>query len=93
VHDLVDRKGAAGWSGWALSQAASVSVISASHSSSCEAGRALSEGMLPTMPAWHCAITSLGLLMMNRGAPMMGSGTRCRTAGKAMIRTPPGLAR
>jgi hypothetical protein len=49
------------------SQAASVSVISASHSSSCEAGRALSAGIDPTTPAVHWAITSLGLLMMNSG--------------------------
>ena len=39
--------GAAGASGWALSQAASSSVIRASHSSSCDRGRALSEGKDP----------------------------------------------
>ena len=76
--------GAAGWSGWPRSQAASVSVISASHSSSCAAGRALSAGIEPTMPALHCAMTSLGLLMMNSGAPMIGSGRLCRTGGSGM---------
>jgi hypothetical protein len=34
-------KGAAGCSGWSRFQAASVSVISCSHSSSCAAGRAV----------------------------------------------------
>ena len=72
-------KGAAGCSGWAWSYAASVSVISASHSSSCAAGRALSAGNEPTMPALHWAMTSSGLEMMNSGAPMIGSG---RLAGR-----------
>jgi hypothetical protein len=40
--------------------------------------------MLPTTPAMHCAMTSLGLLMMNSGEPMMGKGTRWRTAGKVI---------
>ena len=75
-------KGAEGRSGFALSQAARVSVISASHSSSSSAGRALSAGMEPTMPALHCSITSLGLLMMNRGEPMTGSVGFCNTGGK-----------
>jgi hypothetical protein len=82
VHDLVDGNGAAGWSGWSRFQAASASVISASHSSSCDAGRAFSDGMEPTTPALHCAITSLGLLMMNSGEPMMGSGRFCSTGGR-----------
>ena len=73
--------GAAGSSGCALSHAASASVISASHSSSCSAGRALSAGMEPTTPDVHWAITSLGLLMMNNGEPMTGNFTRCRTGG------------
>jgi hypothetical protein len=30
-------------------------------------GRALSAGIEPMMPALHCSITSLGLLMMNSG--------------------------
>jgi hypothetical protein len=30
--------------------------------------------MAPTTPALHCAITSLGLLMMKSGEPMMGKG-------------------
>jgi hypothetical protein len=72
-------KGAAGWSGWARSCAASASVISASHSSSCEAGRALSAGIEPTTPALHCSITSLGLLMMNSGEPITGNFRLCRT--------------
>ena len=49
------------------------SVISASHSSSSSAGRALSAGIEPTMPALHCAITRRGVLMMNSGAAMTGS--------------------
>ena len=51
--------GAAGWSGLAAVVGASVSVISASHSSSCAAGRAFSAGMEPMTPALHCAMTSL----------------------------------
>ena len=74
--------GAAGCSGWSRSHAASVSVISASHSSSCDAGRAFSAGIEPTTPALHCAMTSFGLLMMNSGAPMIGSG-RCGQDGRA----------
>ena len=84
VHDLVDRERRgrlvrvrAGPS------AASVSVISASHSSSCSAGRAFSAGIEPTTPALHCAITSFGLLMMNSGAPMIGSG-KCAVLGQGM---------
>ena len=75
-------KGAAGCSGWARSWAARVSVISASQSSSCAAGRALSAGMEPTMPALHCAITSCGLLMMNSGEPITGKVSFCKTGGK-----------
>ncbi|MNT56807.1 hypothetical protein D3C72_1941400 [compost metagenome] len=67
--------GAAGLSGLARLCAASSSVISASQSSSCSAGRALSAGMEPTMPALHCAITNLGLLMMKSGEPITGNGT------------------
>ncbi len=74
--------------GWSRSQAASVSVISASHSSSWLAGRAFSAGIEPTMPAWHCAMTSLGLLMMNSGEPMTGSASPCRTGGSDIRRTP-----
>src|SRR5689334_14851447 len=79
--------GAAGRSGWARSHAASASVISASHSSSCSAGRALSAGIEPTTPDVHCATTSFGLLTMKSGAPMTGSGTRRRTAGSGMAMT------
>jgi hypothetical protein len=74
--------GAAGDSGWALSCAASASVISASHSSSCDAGRALSAGIEPTTPALHWAITSLGLLMMKSGEPMTGNARFFRTGGR-----------
>jgi hypothetical protein len=46
-------------------------------------GRArFSEGMEPTMPAWHCAITSLGLLMMNSGEPMTGRRRLLSAAGR-----------
>ena len=38
--------------------------------------------MEPTTPALHWAITSLGLLMMNSGEPITGSGRLCRTAGR-----------
>ena len=74
VDDLVDGEGcrrpvrdcAALW-------AASSSVISASHSSSCASGRALSAGNEPTTPALHCASTSAGCEMMNSGAATTGS--------------------
>ena len=39
--------------------------------------------MEPTTPALHCAITSLGLLMMNSGEPMMGSGKLVQGAGQS----------
>ena len=74
--------GAAGESGWARSCAVSASVISASHSSSCDAGRALSAGIAPTTPALHWAMTSFGLLMMNSGEPMTGNLRLLRTGGK-----------
>ncbi len=78
-------KGAAGISGWARSQAASSSVIRASHSSSCEIGRAFSDGNEPTMPALHWAITRSGPETMNRGEPMAGRRRRSRrTGGRAM---------
>jgi len=38
-------------------------------------------GIAPTMPALHCSITSFGLLMMNSGEPITGSGRFCRTGG------------
>jgi hypothetical protein len=77
-------KGAAFRSGLARSQAASVSVISCSHSSSCAAGRALSAGIEPTMPALHISMTSGGWLMMKSGEPMIGSGTEARIGGSGM---------
>jgi hypothetical protein len=49
--------------------------------------------MLPTTPAQHCAITSLGLLMMNSGAPMIGSGSRASAPGSLDIRTTPAPSR
>ena len=80
--------GAAGRSGCARSWALSASVISCSHSSSWEIGRALSAGKAPTMPALHWAITSAGWEMMNNGAPMTGSlSLSLRTLGSA-IETP-----
>ena len=75
-------KGAAGLSGLAALYAAKVSVISFSHSSSCSAGRAFNAGIEPTTPAIHCAMTSLGLLMMNSGEPMMGKGKWAKAPGK-----------
>ncbi len=47
--------------------------------------RALSAGMEPTMPAWHCAITSFGLLMMNSGEPMTGSESFWKTGGRVRM--------
>ena len=47
-----------------------------------DAGRALSAGIEPTTPALHCSITSLGLLMMNSGAPMIGSGRLAKDGGQ-----------
>src|ERR1700744_2943404 len=64
--------GADGRSGCALSYAASSSLIRTSHSSSSDAGRALSAGNDPTTPALHCAITRSGTEMMNSGAPITG---------------------
>src|SRR5208282_4071269 len=70
-------KGAAGRSGWARSCAASASVISCSHSSSCEMGRAFRAGKAPTIPALHWAMTSAGCEMMNSGAPTTGRRSLC----------------
>ena len=38
--------------------------------------------MEPTTPALHCAITSAGLLTMNRGDPITGNLIFCSTGGK-----------
>src|SRR5882724_3730375 len=73
--------GAAGRPGCALSYAASVSVTSCNHSSSCDAGRAFNAGIEPMMPALHCSITSLGLLMMNSGEPITGRDRFCKAFG------------
>ena len=51
-------------------------MISCIHSSSCSAGRAFSDGKLPTTPALHWAMTSFGLETMNSGAPMTGMRRR-----------------
>jgi len=48
------------------------------HVSSISAGRALRAGNEPTIPAVHCATTSSGLEMMNRGAPIAGMRSRAR---------------
>src|SRR5215475_11242482 len=62
--------------GFALSQAASSSLIRAIHSSSSEAGRAFSAGNEPTTPALHWAITRSGTEMMNSGEPITGIDRR-----------------
>ena len=78
-------KGAARRAGLAALWAASVSVISASHSSSCSAGRALSAGNEPTMPALHWASTSGGCEMMNIGEATTGMRRSFfRMSGSAM---------
>ena len=59
-------KGAAFWSGWSRSHAASVSVISASHSSSCEAGRAFS---LPIAVDLYASYTALSATFVAGGFP------------------------
>jgi hypothetical protein len=56
-------------------------VISCSHSSSFSAGRALSAGKLPTIPAVHWAMTSAGLETMNNGAPITGRRSGAKTGG------------
>src|SRR4030081_3152516 len=68
--------GADGRSGYALSCAASSSLIRTSHSSSSAGGRAFSAGNDPTIPALHCAITRSGTEMMNSGAPITGIDRR-----------------
>ena len=47
-------------------------------------GRAFSAGIEPTIPALHCSMTSLGLLMMNSGAPTTGSDRCLKSSGRAM---------
>jgi hypothetical protein len=44
--------------------------------------------MEPTTPAIHWAMTSLGLLMMNSGEPMMGKGRWFKAPGKRDISSP-----
>ncbi len=36
----------------------------------------------PEHPAWHCAISSCGLLMIKSGDPMTGNGTRANAPGR-----------
>src|SRR3984957_8716636 len=84
--------GAAGRSGCARSWAASASVISCSHSSSCEMGRALSAGKAPTIPALHWAITSAGCETMNSGAPTTGSLSLSRRMSGSAMQVPPAAA-
>ena len=48
--------------------------------------RAFKAGMEPTIPALHCSITSVGLLMMNSGEPMTGSARPCSACGRRDIR-------
>src|SRR5438270_8921653 len=84
--------GAAGVSGWSRSQAASASLISCSHSSSCDWGRALRAGKLPTIPLVHWAITSFGLETMNIGAPMTGMRRCDRMGGRLSASDPMILA-
>jgi hypothetical protein len=69
-------KGAAGRSGWAASWVASSALSWVSHSSSSSAGRALSAGKEPTMPALHSAATRRGFETMNIGEAMTGRLSR-----------------
>ena len=64
--------GATGRPGLAALKSASSVAMRVSHFDNSSAGRALSAGNDPTMPAWHCAMTSSGPLAMNIGAPMTG---------------------
>ena len=41
------------------------------------------------MPDVHWEMTSFGLLMMNSGAPMIGSERFASTGGNAMLKRPP----
>src|SRR5580704_10449398 len=84
--------GAAGRSGCARSWAASASVISCSHSSSCEMGRALSAGKAPTIPALHWAITKAGCETMNSGAPTTGSLSLSRRMSGSAMQVPSAAA-
>jgi hypothetical protein len=101
LHDVIDdrfarkaiEKGADGASGWSRSQAASASVTSCSHSSRREAGRALSAGKLPTIPAVHWAMTSAGLEMMNIGAATTGSRRFVKIGGRLKSGDTPGTTR
>jgi hypothetical protein len=55
------------------------------HSSNTGAGRALSAGNDPMMPALHCSITNAGVEIMNNGEPTTGRRNAfCRLGGKDM---------
>src|SRR5215472_6575490 len=57
-----------------------------SHFSNSSAGRAFSEGKLPTTPALHWAITSSGTETMNIGAPTTGRASRSlKILGRATL--------
>ena len=75
VHDLVDANGAAGLVRMRAVMPPAPPVISASQSSSCAAGRALSAGIAPTMPALHCSITSLGVADDEQRQPIPAAAT------------------
>ena len=53
--------------------------------SSSSAGRALSAGKDPTIPALHCAITRSGPDTMNKGAPTIGISKFCKIGGNDII--------
>src|SRR3984957_2296819 len=84
--------GAAGRSGCARSWAGSASVISCSHSSSCEMGRALSGGTAQTIPPLRWAITKAGCETMNSGAPTTGSLSLSRRMSGSAMQVPSAVA-
>src|SRR3546814_9406364 len=72
-------------SDWSSDVCSADLVISASQSSSWEAGRALRAGNEPTIPALHCAMTSWGFETRNIGELMTGRRRlRARMAGSGM---------
>jgi hypothetical protein len=44
--------------------------------------------MEPTIPALHCSITNLGLLMMNKGEAITGNGKWASTGGNLDMKSP-----
>ena len=78
--------GPTGWSGFAAANAAFSSLISSNQSASSSAGRALSVGKEPTMPDWHCALTSSLPEAMNMGEAITGTlRGRVRISGRDML--------